>query len=131
MTGWQRSAAWNDGAWAYQDKSGKIRENPWKSEKIIRNQGQKAEGGAALDRSGFIILSVLQEQGAEGRLSAMTVREAAEAEDMGLKENTVYKKLREFERLGYVGRGLKEGTADTYYITAEGCGCLERERSMS
>lgn len=84
-----------------------------------------------MDRSGFIILSVLQGKGAAGRLSAMTVREAAEAEDMGLKENTIYKKLREFERLGYVCRGMKEGAADTYYITAEGCGCLERERNMS
>ena len=38
-------------------------------------------------------------------------------------------KLKDFERSGYICRGLKEGRADTYFITPEGIECLERERS--
>lgn len=84
-----------------------------------------------MDRLGFIILSILQGHGATGRLSSMTAREVALAEDLGLKENTVYKKIKSFEKSGQVRRGLKEGRADTYYITPEGCSCLEEERGRT
>lgn len=83
-----------------------------------------------MDRTGFILLSVLEKSGALGRLSSMTVREIAQEEAFGIGENTIYKKLRGFEASGHVSRGLKEGRADTYYITKKGCECLERERSM-
>jgi DNA-binding MarR family transcriptional regulator len=77
---------------------------------------------------GFVILSILRESKAMGRLSSMTLKEIAIAEDFGWKENTISKKIREFEQSGYVGRGLKEGRAATYFITEEGLDCLERER---
>lgn len=82
-----------------------------------------------MDRSGFILLSVLKQCGATGRLSSMTVRENAQEEAFGIGENTIYKKLKGFELSGHVGRGLKEGRAGTYYITRKGCECLEGERS--
>ena len=75
-----------------------------------------------INRLGFLILSILRGSGATGRLSSMTVREIASAEDCGMKENTI------FERSGHVGRGLKEGHADTFFITADGLGLLEEER---
>lgn len=81
-----------------------------------------------MNRLGFVILSILRESKATGRLSSMTLKEIALAEDFGWKENTISKKIREFEQSGYVGRGLKEGRAATYYITREGLDCLERER---
>ena len=65
-----------------------------------------------MNRLGFIFLSILREKEATSRLSSMTVRELSLAEDFGVKENTLFKKAREFERRGYVGRGLKEGRAE-------------------
>lgn len=61
----------------------------------------------------------------------MTVREIATAEEFGLKENTIFKKIKDFENSGYIGRGLKEGRADTFFITPEGCKYLEKERGKS
>lgn len=84
-----------------------------------------------MNRLGFIILSILRASGATGRLSGMTLREIALSEDLGMKENTIFKKIRGFEQSGYVCRGLKEGRADTYFITPKGCQCLEEERSNS
>lgn len=81
-----------------------------------------------MNRLGFLVLSILQAE-ATDRLSAMTIHEIAETEeDLGLKENTVFKKIRDFEKLGYIGRGLKEGRANTFYITQEGCRFLKGEK---
>ena len=82
-----------------------------------------------MDRAGFILLSVLEKSGASGRLSSMTVREIAQEEELGIGENTIYKKLRAFELSGLVSRGLKEGRAATFFLTEEGRGRLEEERS--
>ena len=81
-----------------------------------------------MNRLGFIILSILQDNEATGRPSGMTIQEIVSAEDFGLKENTVFKKLQEFRQSGYVRHGMKDGRADTYFITPEGCRCLEKER---
>lgn len=81
-----------------------------------------------MNRLGFIILSILSRNEATSRLSSMTVREIACAEEFGLKENTIFKKIKDFEKSGYISRGLKEGRADTYFITPEGCECLNKER---
>ena len=82
-----------------------------------------------MDRAGFILLSVLEKSGASGRLSSMTVREIAQEEELGIGGNTIYKKLRAFELSGLVSRGLKEGRAATFFLTGEGRGRLEEERS--
>mgnify|MGYP001092229302 CR=1 FL=1 len=81
-----------------------------------------------MNRLGFIILSILRQEGATNKLSSMTVREIASAEEFGMKENTIFKKIKDFEQSGYIGRGLKEGRADTFFITPAGCECLEREK---
>lgn len=81
-----------------------------------------------MNRLGFIILSVLQKEKAMNKTSAMTVREIASVEEFGIRENTIFKKMKDFEQSGYICRGLKEGRAATFYITPEGCKCLEREK---
>lgn len=81
-----------------------------------------------MNRLGFIILSVLRANGATSRLSSMTLHEIATAEEYGQKENTIFKKIKDFEQSGYVGRGLKEGRASTYYITPDGCEYLEKAK---
>lgn len=84
-----------------------------------------------MNRLGFIVLSILKQSGAENKLSSMTLREIAAAEDFGLKENTIFKKIKDFQTYGYVGKGLKEGHADTFFITPEGVEMLEKERDLS
>lgn len=84
-----------------------------------------------MNRLGFIILSILKKNSAINKLSSMTLREIADTENLGMKENTIFKKIKDFESFGYIGRGLKEGHADTFFITPEGCRILEKERSIS
>jgi hypothetical protein len=88
--------------------------------------GNQRKDGGALNRLGFLILSVLSKSGAVDRKSAMTVREIAEAEDLGYKDNTVYKKATEFETAGYVAAGYKDGKAKTFYITDAGRCALDQ-----
>lgn len=79
-----------------------------------------------MNRLGFLVLSILKVNGASNKLCSMSVREIMETErDCGYKENTIFKKIKEFERAGYICRGLKEGHAYTFYITAKGCDFLE------
>ncbi len=81
-----------------------------------------------MNRLCFIILSVLQQNEAVNRLSSMTIKEIASVEDLGIKENTIFKKIRILEQSGYIGRGLKESRADTFFITEDGIEYLEKER---
>ena len=81
-----------------------------------------------MNRLGFIILSILRQEGATNKLSSMTVREIASAEEFGMKENTIFKKIKDFEQSGYIGRGLKEGRADTFFITPAGCECKKKKK---
>lgn len=73
-----------------------------------------------------MILSILRSNGATNQVQSMTVREIASVEEFDMKENTVFKKLKGFEQSGFIGRGFKEGRADTFFITPEGCEYLER-----
>ena len=84
-----------------------------------------------MNRLGFIVLSILKQNNAINKLSSMTLHEIADAENFGMKENTIFKKLKEFEGFGYIERGLKEGHADTFFITPKGCRILEKERGIS
>lgn len=59
----------------------------------------------------------------------MTIKEIASVEDFEWKENTIFKKIKEFEQSGYVERGLKEGRAATFFITQKGIDYLDGERS--
>lgn len=82
-----------------------------------------------MNRLGFLVLSILFQNGATSRLSSMSVQEISDTEDFGYKPNTIFKKIKEFEEGGYIGRGLKEGRADTFFITDTGCEFLERAKN--
>ncbi len=73
-----------------------------------------------MNRLGFLILSILSKNEAFDKLSAMTAREISETEDFGYKGNTIFKKITEFEALGYVAPGYKEGKQKTFFITEKG-----------
>ena len=81
-----------------------------------------------MNRLGFIVLSILSQNGATNKLSSMSVQEISDTEEFGYKSNTIFKKIKrseEFEDAGYIGRGLKEGRADTFFITDTGREFLE------
>lgn len=79
-----------------------------------------------LNRLGFLILSVLSMNEAFDKVSAMTAKEITDAEDFGYKDNTIFKKITEFESMGYVAAGYKEGKAKTFYITESGKQALKQ-----
>ena len=81
-----------------------------------------------MNRFEYLILSILEKAGSFSLASAMTVREITETEDYGYRENTIYKKLREFEVSGYIVKGFKDGRADTFYITDTGRELLKNAR---
>lgn len=81
-----------------------------------------------MNRLGFLILSVLWTNGADNRMAAMTIKEIMQTEELEVKDNTLFKKLREFELQGYVDKGMKDGRADTFYITDAGQEFLEQNK---
>lgn len=83
-----------------------------------------------MNRLGFILLSVLEENQAMDKLSAMTIQEMALAENFGCKENTIYKKIKEQEQAAYINTGLKDGRANTYYLTLVGYEYLKKQRML-
>ena len=78
-----------------------------------------------MNRLGFLILSILEQNEAVNSVSAMSLREIAESEDFGYRENTVFKKIKEFELSGFVLKGMKDGRADTFFITNDGLEALK------
>lgn len=73
-----------------------------------------------MNRLGFLILSVLSKNDSVTGPSAMTLKEIADAEEFGYKDNTLFKAIADFETKGLVAAGLKEGRAKTFYITDSG-----------
>ena len=79
-----------------------------------------------MNRLGFLVLSVLLTNGADNRMAAMSLKEIMQTEDLDVKENTLFKKLREYEIQEYVKKGIKDGRANTFYITDAGKEFLEQ-----
>ena len=51
-----------------------------------------------------------------------------QTEDLDVRENTLFKKLRDYEIQGYVQKGMKDGRANTFYITDAGKDFLEQNK---
>ena len=81
-----------------------------------------------MNRLGFFILSILEREEAVSSASAMSAYEIANTEYFSYKPDSVYKKMSEFAKNGYVAAGLKDGKANTYYITEQGRKILEDAR---
>ena len=59
-------------------------------------------------------------------MAAMSLKEIMQTEDLDVKENTLFKKLRDYEIQEYVKKGIKDGRANTFYITDAGKEFLEQ-----
>ena len=79
-----------------------------------------------MNQLGFLVLSVLLTNGADNRMAAMSLKEIMQTEDLDVKENTLFKKLRDYEIQEYVKKGIKDGRANTFYITDAGKEFLEQ-----
>ena len=58
----------------------------------------------------------------------MSVQEIKEAESLEYEIDTFYRQLKKFVLLNYVGQGVKDGRANTYYITQKGIESLEEAK---
>lgn len=81
-----------------------------------------------MNRLGFLVLSILLMNGADNRMAAMSLKEIMQTEDLDVRENTLFKKLRDYEIQGYVQKGMKDGRANTFYITDAGKDFLEQNK---
>ena len=79
-----------------------------------------------MNRLGFLVLSVLLTNGADNRMAAMSLKEIMQTEDLDVKENTLFKQLRDYEIQEYVKKGIQDGRANTFYITDAGKEFLEQ-----
>lgn len=87
---------------------------------------QEERDGESVNRLGFLVLSVLLANNADNRMAAMSLKEIMQTEDLDVKENTLFKKLRDYEIQEYVKKGIKDGRANTFYITDAGKEFLEQ-----
>ena len=56
---------------------------------------QEERDGESVNRLGFLVLSVLLANNADNRMAAMSLKEIMQTEDLDVRENTLFKKLRE------------------------------------
>lgn len=89
---------------------------------------QEERDGESVNRLGFLVLSVLLANNADNRMAAMSLKEIMQTEDLDVKENTLFKKLRDYENQGYVKKGMKDGKSNTFYITDDGKEFLEQNK---
>ena len=69
---------------------------------------QEERDGESVNRLGFLVLSVLLANNADNRMAAMSLKEIMQTEDLDVRENTLFKKLRDYENQGYVKKGMKD-----------------------
>lgn len=78
-----------------------------------------------MDKLSYAILDVLLNNDCKTRLRSMTVKDLEE--QVNIKGITIYKKISKLQSFGYVADGIKDGRANTYYITQLGVDKLQEE----
>lgn len=74
-----------------------------------------------LNRLEYLILKSLHEMGCIDRFHGMTITEIMEETDNALGVRmTVYRKLNKLLKAGYVGKGVMDNHADTFYLLDKG-----------
>lgn len=66
-----------------------------------------------------MILKILKSENATDVISGLAIKDFP-MEDMMLKYNSLYKRVKRLMEAGYVDAGFRDGHADTYYITESG-----------
>lgn len=81
----------------------------------------------ALNRCAYIILGIMQKKKAVNEMRGMTIYEIKELERISSR-NTIYKRLQEMQKLGYVNEGAKVGKAKSYYLREQGQAFLSMKK---
>lgn len=76
-----------------------------------------------LNRCAYTILGILRSKNAIDKVHGLTIAEISSMEKVS-KPNTIHKKIKEMQSLGYVNEGVKVAKAKSYFITEKGCGIL-------
>lgn len=80
-----------------------------------------------LNRCAYIILGILRSKGAFDKVHGLTILEISALEKVS-KPNTIHKKVKELQKLGYLNEGIKAGKGKTYYLTEAGENILPVKR---
>lgn len=81
-----------------------------------------------MNRTDFILLSILFSMNATSSISAVSIQDIMD-EDLDIKTNTYQKKMLALKNQGYVLAGMKEGKANTYYLSNAGRKLVEENMS--
>mgnify|MGYP001163144385 CR=1 FL=1 len=71
----------------------------------------------------YSILNILCSNKANSQLYALTqvdIMEAMETDGEKWSDRTIYNKIKELRKKGFVSTGLRQSNSNTYYITSEG-----------
>lgn len=77
------------------------------------------------NRNDLKVLIYLYQSEIDTVVKARKASTIAKNEDVNLSSPKVRQSLNDFKNLGYVGNGIKEGKAETYYITDKGIKFIE------
>lgn len=80
----------------------------------------------------YLILNLLYNADAKSKLIALTQKQIIEAlkeDGNSWNERTIYNKLKEMLKKGYVKEGMKCGNAITYYVCIEGINFMKEMES--
>ncbi len=69
-----------------------------------------------LSRCSYTILGIMKKKNAIDKVHGLTIDEISSFEKVS-KHNTIHKKVKELQNIGYVEEGVKAGRAKTYYAT--------------
>ena len=81
-----------------------------------------------MNRTDFILLSILFSMNATSSISAVSIQDIID-EDLKIKTNTYQKKMLALKNQGYVLAGMKEGKSNTYYLSKAGKELVEKNIS--
>lgn len=82
-----------------------------------------------MNRFKFILLSVLEQEGADSMLKSLSCYDIQEKiKDLGYTVNYICITMNSFQKEGYVERGLNDRRSITFYITDKGKKMLKKIR---
>lgn len=82
-----------------------------------------------LDRLDYFILKLLNKEKCTNYFESITVYEIIR--QIKLSRQTVYRRLKKLQEMGYVEKGCKSIQADTFYILKKGIDIVERKGDVT
>lgn len=76
-----------------------------------------------LTRVDYIIMKYLKKKGSITYFESMTLKEIMSA--IKISRPTLYRKMIDLQKHGFVGKGCKSTNADTFYLSAKGIQIIE------